>query len=460
VDNYVNQLENGQKHTTSNDRNTNKHTDGRDQQHKPPMFVIDFRTAEKKQEFIQERKFKIVERLAPSLSHDYQKRDLEKSINEIKDSYQQKIKELEEKQQEVWDEYFKEHHKVTSQQVIEIYKFVQRNIDQIHDSNIESNPELLHKSTEMINNIIMNNQTVENPPEEMIQSQPEYEAHHQHQHHYYQNYQNSHEQHYYQNYQEMYYSNSGGLASVVFQNDLQYFLHEVFTQKESIRQSRESAIYKVKQIIGQLEQVDSTEIYGSYVTNLDLPWSDIDFVTFSHSAGSTEWLDLVHSRFLDEKNSDDWIKKIDYISSATVPIIKMITEHSGVEVKVDLTYGDDSHRGKDWVDLVKDYMNQFPILSKMMMVIKQLLKVNNLNDPYSGGLSSYALTLMIVAFLQFHNMGYAKNLNLNYEVNLDDLGTTLLQFLSFYGGTMINFAMSSIHPWNPNEFTHNPIYPK
>jgi DNA polymerase sigma len=50
---------------------------------------------------------------------------------------------------------------------------------------------------------------------------------------------------------------------------------------------------------------------------------------------------------LDEKNSDDWIKKIDYISSATVPIIKMITEHSGVEVKVDLTYGDDSHRGKD-----------------------------------------------------------------------------------------------------------------
>ena len=41
------------------------------------------------------------------------------------------------------------------------------------------------------------------------------------------------------------------------------------------------------------------------------------------------------------------------------------------------------------------------------MVLKQILKVDNLNDPYSGGISSYALTLMVVAYLQWlQTQGY------------------------------------------------------
>jgi non-canonical poly(A) RNA polymerase PAPD5/7 len=104
------------------------------------------------------------------------------------------------------------------------------------------------------------------------------------------------------------------------------------------------------------------------------------------------------------KEDDNWIKRIDFISTASVPIIKVVTEDNNYSIKVDITFGDETHKGSHCVRLVKDYMRQFGILNRMVMVIKQLLKVKDLNDPYKGGISSYALTLMIVAFLQFQFM--------------------------------------------------------
>jgi DNA polymerase sigma len=55
-----------------------------------------------------------------------------------------------------------------------------------------------------------------------------------------------------------------------------------------------------------------------------------------------------------------------------------------------------------------------------------MLKVSRLNDPYTGGISSYALLLMIVAFLQ--SKGLMKKMD-----NQTNLGKILLEFLMFYG---------------------------
>ena len=53
-----------------------------------------------------------------------------------------------------------------------------------------------------------------------------------------------------------------------------------------------------------------------------------------------------------------------------------------------------------------------------------MLKVWGFNDPYLGGLSSYALLLMIVSFLQAKNKP-----TLIENVNLGEL---LLEFLKYY----------------------------
>ena len=53
-----------------------------------------------------------------------------------------------------------------------------------------------------------------------------------------------------------------------------------------------------------------------------------------------------------------------------------------------------------------------------------MLKVWGFNDAYTGGLSSYALFLMIVSFLQEKGKAVFKN-----EVNM---GETLLEFIRYY----------------------------
>jgi len=76
------------------------------------------------------------------------------------------------------------------------------------------------------------------------------------------------------------------------------------------------------------------------------------------------------------------------------------------------------------VKLVKSYLAESQLIEPLILVLKQMLKVWGFNDAYTGGLSSYALFLMIVSFLQEKRKSTLKN-----EVNM---GETLMEFLRYY----------------------------
>jgi DNA polymerase sigma len=46
------------------------------------------------------------------------------------------------------------------------------------------------------------------------------------------------------------------------------------------------------------------------------------------------------------------------------------------------------------------FQQRYPTLRPLVLTLKHLLFLRGLNKPYHGGLSSYALVLMVVAFLQ------------------------------------------------------------
>lgn len=77
-------------------------------------------------------------------------------------------------------------------------------------------------------------------------------------------------------------------------------------------------------------------------------------------------------------------------------------------------------------------MQENELIEPLLLVLKQFLKANELNDPYKGGLSSYGLFLMISSFLQLKN--YPKQLS---QVNL---GMILIDFM----GTYSEFAHNSL----------------
>jgi len=107
----------------------------------------------------------------------------------------------------------------------------------------------------------------------------------------------------------------------------------------------------------------------------------------------------------------------------------------------------DNHNGLECVELVKDYLSENELIEPLILVVKHMLKVWGYNDPYRGGLSSYALFLLIVSFLQ------ARKYPL--EIQNANLGKALLELMEYYG----NFDQKSngiacCRPRHPAERTN------
>lgn len=122
---------------------------------------------------------------------------------------------------------------------------------------------------------------------------------------------------------------------------------------------------------------------------------------------------------LKSEMANKWVQDVLLIESATVPVIKLkislrqLMLQSGLKFpknpkyeriydqsfSIDITHMTDIHNGVRCVNLVKDYIRECWYIEPLILVLKQMLKVNGLNDPYKGGLSSYGLLLMIVAFI-------------------------------------------------------------
>lgn len=65
---------------------------------------------------------------------------------------------------------------------------------------------------------------------------------------------------------------------------------------------------------------------------------------------------------------------------------------------------DNRHYGLKCVELVLSFVKEYEALEPLIFSLKNILKNANLNDPYTGGLSSYGLILMVVSFLQVINL--------------------------------------------------------
>lgn len=79
-----------------------------------------------------------------------------------------------------------------------------------------------------------------------------------------------------------------------------------------------------------------------------------------------------------------------------MPIIKLRDKES--DVKVDISFNMSS--GVQSAQLIKAFKKKFPALAKLVLVLKQFLLQRDLNEVFTGGISSYSLILMTISFLQ------------------------------------------------------------
>ena len=159
-------------------------------------------------------------------------------------------------------------------------------------------------------------------------------------------------------------------------------------------------------------------LYGSCATGLDTTASDVDIVIcFTKDGNVSELLSVgeVQKRvgvLALHLSTLPWLRIGAVVEHGRVPVIKALAyaRKSGgiisacdanrfgdvVEIPLDISIDGPTHSGISSTSFVRVLTSRLPSLRPMILTLKRLLYVHQLNDPFTGGLSSYGLVLMVV----------------------------------------------------------------
>ena len=184
------------------------------------------------------------------------------------------------------------------------------------------------------------------------------------------------------------------------------FLRYIETTPEE-HYMRRTVVKRIKKVIKDVFPHAKIRVFGSYKTGLYLPTSDIDVsvimedldtkdkVQSKKALDSLKHALLANQMFpiIDPNNRHNDLKVLE---NAQIPIIKFRDWESSVNVDISLNI----QRGIATVELVKQYLIEYPCLKSLVFVLKQFLLQRDLNEVWTGGLSSYSIVLLVVSFLQ------------------------------------------------------------
>ncbi|XP_055339074.1 terminal nucleotidyltransferase 4A-like [Paramacrobiotus metropolitanus] len=177
--------------------------------------------------------------------------------------------------------------------------------------------------------------------------------------------------------------------------------------------NRRAAIQCITRIITAEFPGVRVEYFGSTLTGLLLPASDIDVVVVvdSHS-GPAAWLRGCFAAL--RRHSE--VRFTEVVTHAKVPLLKLVDVATGM--KLDLSCASMSNnnppQGVANSNWIISAISRYPLLPKLVIVVKDLHEV------YRRGVSSYTVNLMAISFFQHQATG-------------SNLGSLLLQFFQYYG---------------------------
>jgi non-canonical poly(A) RNA polymerase PAPD5/7 len=162
---------------------------------------------------------------------------------------------------------------------------------------------------------------------------------------------------------------------------------------------------------------------GSCISGTFLPEADIDLVLYQYPVpcNPSEIMELLEATFGDVVIPGTWQP----LAQAKVPVLKFAVDPG---IQIDLTI--DELHGPLGIPTVRQIFQSFPILLPTQLFLKCLLYKQKLDQPYTGGISSYTLQFMCLAYLQ-------------YKGQPECLADFICGLCNFYGNEF-NFTLTGI----------------
>lgn len=182
---------------------------------------------------------------------------------------------------------------------------------------------------------------------------------------------------------------------------------------------RKDVVQRMSDLIVSIWPQAKVEVFGSFRTDLYLPTSDIDLAVF----GKWENLPLftLEKALINKEIADP--EDIKVLDKATVPIIKLKDKKS--KIRVDISFNTET--SVQSAEMIKSYIKEYKILPYLFLTLKHFLVQRDLNEVFTGGISSYCLMLLAISFLQRH-----PRIDVRKEKDVN-LGVLLMEFFELYG---------------------------
>eukprot|EP00347_Sterkiella_histriomuscorum_P011055 403373923 len=215
-------------------------------------------------------------------------------------------------------------------------------------------------------------------------------------------------------------------AQIFLHNEILDFVKYIGTTTED-QQARRKVVSRIHKIVKECFSQAKVMIFGSCATGLDLPNSDVDLLVYYPDQREQNMINRLAGSLM----KSGICKSIEAIKHAKVPIIKL--QDKETSCNIDISFN--RTNGIYCVKLVKTLMIKYPELRPLMIVLKAFLKCRGLNETYSGGISSFLLTMLATSYLQ---MAYKSG-----KTDKMDLGKHLIDFFELYG-TKFNYEQIGI----------------
>ena len=252
-------------------------------------------------------------------------------------------------------------------------------------------------------------------------------------------------------------------------NDIINFVNDIESLLVIIREIKFEIKKHFDIIIKKVYPDAKIEIYGSSLYKLDIETSDLDLSISSLKENNLEDLVL----YLNNCNQDKKYLNINFISTASIPIIKLDIDFTKLNnekikelnkklinndyyklciknnfyndtniIKVDISLNSINYKQ---INFIEQGIKQYPQIIYLIKLLKKLLLYKHMNNSYKGGMSSYCLFLIIYSYIKMYSTFYPNNsIDNNY-------GSILIGFLFNYV-MCIDFKCTIINPLLNNPF--------
>ena len=128
------------------------------------------------------------------------------------------------------------------------------------------------------------------------------------------------------------------------------------------------------------------------------------------------------------QEEEEHLSYLEVIEQTRVPLVKFTVAPYNIDVDVCF----DQPNGPESAELMHRFMESMPPLRPLTFVLKYFLASRDINKPFTGGIGSYLLQMMIVSFLQ-HRVRDDLKRDCGSSGRHFNLGSLLLDFFEFYG---------------------------